>query len=249
MRQVYSEGSASSRAGWQGPYKLLAVTGTRTILQLPSGPTVFPTTHVKRCYEERENKEEPLNEENSNKKEIGKNKDLNNNSKLNDLPISPRLLINKQTPSRVLRSSSRIRRLTEKAKDPQEQANRFHATRAQLCINLVNNDEEIFAASRQKELRGLLDMNVFEPVPLSSVPQGTRIFDSHFVDEMKMPGTAQAYPRSRLVVQAFKDEGKVQVLTQSPTLQRVSQRILLSISVSLEGHSLYLLDITQAYVQ
>ncbi|KHJ31077.1 hypothetical protein EV44_g3901 [Erysiphe necator] len=82
-------------------------------------------------------------------------------------------------------------------------------------------------------------MYVFEPVSLSSVPQGARIFGSRFVAEMKMPGTAQANPKSRLVVQAFKDDGKVQVLTQSPTLQRVSQRILLSISVSPEDHSLY----------
>ncbi|KHJ34219.1 hypothetical protein EV44_g3468 [Erysiphe necator] len=120
----------------------------------------------------------------------------------------------------MLRSSSRIRRLAEKAKDSQEQASRFHSTRAQLCINFVNNCEDIFASSRQKELRGLLDMNVFEQVPLSSVPQGTRIFDSHFVDEMKMPGTAQVYPKSRLVVQAFKDDGKLQVPTQSPTLDK-----------------------------
>lgn len=64
-----------------------------------------------------------------------------------------------------------------------------------------------------------------------------------------MAGTPQAYPKSRLVVQAFNDSGKEQVLTQSPTLQRVSQRILLSISVSLKNHNLYLRDITQAYVQ
>ncbi|RKF61455.1 hypothetical protein OnM2_042081 [Erysiphe neolycopersici] len=135
----------------------------------------------------------------------------------------------------MLRSSSRIRRPTEKARDSQDQANQFHATRAQLCIDLVNNIENIFAASRQKKLRSLLDMNVFEPVPSSSssVPQSTRrIFGSRFVNEMKMPGTAQAYPKSRLVVEAFKDDGKVQVLTQSPTLQRVSQRILFSISVA-----------------
>ncbi|KAI6250019.1 hypothetical protein HI914_01198 [Erysiphe necator] len=120
--------------------------------------------HVKRCYEEHENEEEPSNEENSNEKKAGKDKDLNKNNILSNISISPKLLINKQTPLPILRSS----------------ANQFHATRAQLCTNLVNNNEDIFVTSHQKELRGLLDMNVFEPVPLSSIPQGTRIFGSRF---------------------------------------------------------------------
>lgn len=117
---VYRESSASSRAGWKGPYKLLAVTDNRTILKLPAGPTVFPTMHVKRCYEEHENEEEPSNEENSNEKKAGKDKDLNKNNILSNISISPKLLINKQTPLPILRSSGRIRRLTEKAKDSQE---------------------------------------------------------------------------------------------------------------------------------
>ena len=64
-------------------------------------------------------------------------------------------------------------------------------------------------------------------------------------------GTAIPYEKSRLVIQAFNDEGKKTVLTQSPTIQRVSQRIVVALAPSLKsrGINLHLRDITQAYVQ
>jgi hypothetical protein len=71
------------------------------------------------------------------------------------------------------------------------------------------------------------------------------------VDEVKGKGTATPYEKSRLVIQAFNDEGNKTVLTQSPTIQRVSQRIIVAIAPSLfeRGITLHLRDITQAYVQ
>ena len=72
-----------------------------------------------------------------------------------------------------------------------------------------------------------------------------------FVDEIKHPGTDLAYEKSRLVVQAYNDLNKDLVLTQSPTIQRVSQRLIICMAATLrnEGIELYLRDITQAYVQ
>ena len=49
-----------------------------------------------------------------------------------------------------------------------------------------------------------------------------RVFGSRLVDEVKGIGTDTPYEKSRLVIQAFNDEGKSTVLTQSPTIQRVS---------------------------
>jgi len=78
-----------------------------------------------------------------------------------------------------------------------------------------------------------------------------RIFNSRFVDEIKNEGTDKAFEKSRLVVQAFNDTDKDLVLTQAPTIQRVSQIIILSITAILrdKGLGLYLRDISQAYVQ
>jgi hypothetical protein len=51
------------------------------------------------------------------------------------------------------------------------------------------------------------------------------------------------------VVQAYKDVEKDTVLTQSPTIQRVSQRLILALTAMLPHLQLYLRDITQAYTQ
>jgi hypothetical protein len=108
-----------------------------------------------------------------------------------------------------------------------------------------------FKESRQKEIDGLLEKGVFATVPLSTVPNGIRIFNSRFVDEVKNAGTSTAFEKSRLVVQAYNDTEKELVLTQSPTIQRVSQRLILALTATLigSGKNLYLRDISQAYVQ
>jgi hypothetical protein len=107
-----------------------------------------------------------------------------------------------------------------------------------------------FAASRQKELTGLLEKGVFEITKLADVPQGARLFNSRFVDKIKNKGTDKAYEKSRLVIQAYNDKEKELVLTQSPTIQRVSQRLILCIAAMKHPEAqLYLRDISQAYVQ
>ncbi|KAI6244508.1 hypothetical protein HI914_07351 [Erysiphe necator] len=237
---VYREGSSTRKAGWQGPYRLLSVTDTRTVLKLPSGPTVFPTTHVKRCFEEDIIHEDRTRNQNSlkyntDKYQLSEAKNTPSNSKI--LPFTQHKQPQSLLPT--TRSSTRIRKLTEKALEFERNKNWLHSTSADLCVNFINDEERTFTASRRKELLGLLELDVFEAVPESSKPEGIRIFSSRFVDQIKMAGTPQAYPKSRLVVQAFNDSGKEQVLTQSPTLQRVSQRILLSISVSLKNHNFH----------
>lgn len=106
-----------------------------------------------------------------------------------------------------------------------------------------------FASSRQRELSGLLESGVFEIVDIEDVPHGIRVFNSRFVDEIKNKGTNRAFEKSRLVVQAYKDMEKDTVLTQSPTIQRVSQRLILALAATIQGTGLYLRDITQAYTQ
>jgi hypothetical protein len=68
---------------------------------------------------------------------------------------------------------------------------------------------------------------------------------------VKNKDTNKAYEKSRPVVQAYNDDKKSLVLTQSPTTQRVSQRIILCIAPMAMNTDvgLYLRDISQAYVQ
>ena len=111
-----------------------------------------------------------------------------------------------------------------------------------------------YTESRQKEINGLLEKGAFEFVNASEIPKDSRVFGSRFVDEIKNPGTDKAYEKSRLVIQAYNDQKKDLVLTKSPTVQRVSQKIILALVATLKGDkekplSLYLRDISQAYVQ
>ena len=99
-----------------------------------------------------------------------------------------------------------------------------------------------------KEITGLLKKGVFKITKLINIPQGIRLFNSRFVDKIKNPGTNKAFKKSRLVIQAYNNQEKEFVLTQSPTIQRVSQRLILCIA-AIELHSLYLQDISQAYIQ
>lgn len=72
------------------------------------------------------------------------------------------------------------------------------------------------------------------------------------MDEVKNVGTDHAFEKSRLVVQAYNDYGKNFVLTQSPTIQRMSQRLILALTAILQEKkslNLYVRDISQAYVQ
>ncbi|EED13533.1 conserved hypothetical protein [Talaromyces stipitatus ATCC 10500] len=105
-----------------------------------------------------------------------------------------------------------------------------------------------FTDSRKQEVDGLLERGVFHFVHENEVPKGERIFNSRFVDEMKNSGTDKAFEKSRLVVQAYNDEGKDFILTESPTIQRCSQRLILCLTACMVTHSLWLRDVVQAYI-
>ena len=45
------------------------------------------------------------------------------------------------------------------------------------------------------------------------MPQGNRVFNSRFVNEIKNPSTDKAFKKSRLVIQAYNDSKKDLVLT------------------------------------
>jgi hypothetical protein len=78
--------------------------------------------------------------------------------------------------------------------------------------------ETPFANSQQKKINRLLEKGVFIAITEKDVPQGVHIFNSRFVNKIKHPGTNKAFEKSRLVIQAYNDQGKNLVLTQSPTI-------------------------------
>ena len=66
------------------------------------------------------------------------------------------------------------------------------------------------------------------------------------VNEIKGKATDAPFEKSRLVIQGYNDDGKEVILTQSPTIQRASQRVIVALAPSLikNGMAVYLQDIT-----
>jgi hypothetical protein len=215
---------------WTGPYRLLAIEGETCRIQLPSGPTSFRSTSVKPYFRSETTRDDKLDE-------------LEAPQEPTEPAESIVPLLAKRGRGRPRKHPVTENRLTS-ADAPVKQP-----PPADISV-LVQ--ETPFTDSRRKEINGLLEKGVFAVVTDRDVPQGVRIFNSRFVDEIKHPGTDKAFEKSRLVVQAYNDQGKDLVLTQSPTIQRVSQRIILALAPGLQqakSVALYLRDISQAYVQ
>lgn len=222
---VWREGNTGHSGKWTGPFKLMSIENETCKVQLPSGLTDFRTTVVRPYFEDH----------------VEDHVDSQTEDQVDDQGEH-------QEPRR---NATRSRQLPA----------RFRQNTADISILLQESSETFenapvptpsFKDSRQKELNGLLEKGVFEVVDMTHVPQGVRIFNSRFVDEVKHAGTDKAFEKSRLVVQAYHDYEKDLVLTQSPTIQRVSQRLVLALSAILrqeKSASLYLRDISQAYVQ
>ena len=78
--------------------------------------------------------------------------------------------------------------------------------------------ETPFTDSQHKEINGLLKKGIFAVITKRDILQGICIFNSHFVNKIKHFSTDKAFEKSRLVIQAYNNQGKDLVLTQLPTI-------------------------------
>ena len=106
-----------------------------------------------------------------------------------------------------------------------------------------------YVKSRKKEMIGLIEKRIFIFVNKKKMSERMRIFNSRFVNEMKNVDTNSTFEKSCLMMQAYNDSIKHFVLTQSPTIQRVSQRLILCFAAIVLSTKLYFKNVTQAYVQ
>ncbi|OJJ67767.1 hypothetical protein ASPBRDRAFT_58843 [Aspergillus brasiliensis CBS 101740] len=109
-----------------------------------------------------------------------------------------------------------------------------------------------FEQSRNEEIEGLIARGVFNFVQYDPIKHASiRIFNSRLVNEIKGKATGTPFKKSRVITYAYNNEGKGMILTQSPTMQRASQRgsiVALAPSLSEKGISLSIRDITQAHL-
>lgn len=69
-----------------------------------------------------------------------------------------------------------------------------------------------------------------------------------FVGELKKADVGVLF-NSRLVAQNYRYTDASEIATKAPTIQRFSQRLILSLVASIDGMRLFIRDITQAYEQ
>ena len=205
---VWREGNTGRSGKWTGPYPLISIDGETCQVGLPSGPTEFRSTGVKplnRPYSEK-SKNTEIGEQDEEQEQIETERDTGLRQNLADIIV-----------------------FIEDHDDDTPKKGNYATTTMQQKVPLKNNENlpmqkpPTFIESREKEINGLYEKGAFEFVDASEIPEGTRIFRSRFVDEIKYPGTDKAYEKSRLVIQAYNDFGKDLILAQSPTVQRVSQ--------------------------
>jgi hypothetical protein len=81
-------------------------------------------------------------------------------------------------------------------------------------------------------MEALIANGIFEILQYNLRRKYGRIFNLRLVREIKGK-TTQPYEKSRLVLAGYSDQDKESILTQSPTIQRMSQRLLLALGASL----------------
>ena len=266
------------KGGWKGPYKLLAVDGETCTVDMPHGPTKFRSTIVKPYYREETLEGEGAQRRVvADDDQVDQNID----AEPTDEPEKPIVIQrrgrgrppgskNKPKKQATIRRSNR-----RNAADHQDLEDQFinaiqegrdvsmalmtSKERADMELSIKLRNEGVittpglpFEQSQNKEIEGLIAKGVFEFVQYDPTKYaGVRIFNSRLVNEIKGKATDTPFEKSRLVIQAYNDEGKGMILTQSPTIQRASQRAIIALAPSLSEKkiSLSLRDITQAYIQ
>ncbi|MDB5910367.1 MAG: polyprotein [Massilia sp.] len=250
------------KLGWQGPYKLLSTDGEDCTVELDRGPQTFRSTTVKPYHEDPgdDPPEVPTPED----------RHLSPTAAPHTGPQEePTIVVATTAPSASVPEEPRRPRgrprkhplpqvtFLQETDVPEIFLTVKEAADAALAVDLraqgkISTPGEPFEESAQQEIESLIARGVFEFVLFDRQRYGSvRIFKSRIVNEVKGKTTSTPYEKSRLVVQGYGDDGKEAILTQSPTIQRASQRLILCLMPSLlqRGMCAWLRDITQAYVQ
>ena len=244
--------------GWQGPYQILSIDDQDVVLDLPNGPTTFRSTSLKPYFRDLE--PEPRRDYPQAPGPTDSRCDYPQAPEPTD-PPEPPAVRRRGRPRGSKNKRNNNAEEEEREEEAQDSINVAFFTKkeeqdAQLAIQLrkegkITTPGRPFEASATQEIDNLLARGVFRFEEFDEDKHGgIRVFTTRLVNEVKGK-TTQPYEKSRLVVAGHSDEEKHTILTQSPTIQRSSQRLITSLATPLirRGYKLAIRDITQAYVQ
>ena len=254
--------------GWTGPFKLLDITGETCRIDMPHGPVNYRTTCVKPYFtDEGEQDLDVLKKP----EEVTKFCDDQNNDPDIESSLENEQPVIKRSRGRPKGSRNRVYFYRDDENHDTRPVDEFNSIAThpttfitekekadkELSLQLRNQGiittaGEPFEASDKQEINDLINEGVFRFETYDESKHAEfRIFKSRMVHEIKGKATNAPYEKSRLVIQGYQDDGKRIILTQSPTIQRASQRLIVALAPTLikSGCNLWLRDITQAYVQ
>ncbi|KAF1937171.1 hypothetical protein EJ02DRAFT_63582, partial [Clathrospora elynae] len=236
--------------GWQGPYKIINMKDHDVTVDMVNGPATFRSTVVKPYYRDPAIDATPATgvnpardakpaidvttvEDGGTEPTITQPRRLTRGTtQATQLPQLTRGITQAAQPRKRGRppgskNKPKVLYLSKKEEDNYALAVKLHND------GVINIPGAPFEASDQKEIddlvgRGVFSFELFDP----TVHSGFRIFKSRMVREVKGK-TMVPYKKSRLVVQGYNDKGKHEILTQSPTIQRSSQRLILALAPGL----------------
>ena len=229
------------KEGWTGPYKLMATDGETYTVEMPYSTTNFRSTVVRPFYKEktvRDSTDSLLTPAN----DVPYEGQFRKTRPIVEIPV----FRPKGEATRAVHTTTVF--LTKKEQSDLELSMKLRKA------GIITTPRRPFELSQKQEIDGLIARDVFEFVLYDPKAHTRRIFNSRLVNEVKGKTTDHPYEKSRLVIQAYNDEGKGVILTQSPTIQRASQRIIIALAPSFfklldRQITLVLRDITQAYIQ
>lgn len=228
--------------GWNGPYTLLAMDGQTCTIQMPYEPTNFRSTVVKLyCTDEPIPSTPAPDTLNAIEQEDGDTILVDTG----DLPVP------KRRRGRPRGSKNKLRTEQETFLTAKEQGDLDLSIQLRLD-GTITGPGPPFQAADKKEIDDLLTRGVFAFEQYDELKHGReRIFKSRIVRQIKDKETPTPFEKSRLVIQVYNDFGKEVILTQSPTIQRASQRLIIALTPTLLklGMALWVRDSTQAYVR
>jgi hypothetical protein len=226
---IFRESNIDQSESWTESFKLLSIQNESAIIELSNESIKFRSTSVKSYYQD-----DHADDENS-----SSSSNMSSSLELQNLIIDS-----------IVSQSSIV--LIESSKRDRDRSRKYSTSIAYLnfILNAIINFDSSFIASRQQKIVELLEKDVFLSVNRADVFFDVRIFNFRFVNEIKHSDIDKTFEKFRLIVQAFKDQNKILVLTQSSIIQRISQRLIICLAVTFSSSmKFYLRDITQAYVQ
>ena len=251
---------------WTGPFQLLAITDEECTVQISHGPAKFRITSIRPYHRDPDIADRDNNtaahqdadtaahqgpgtaarRDLSTEKESPGNE--NGQSQLPDDVFTPQPPPPKRKPGRPKGAKNKPKPSTFLS--TKEIADFDLATRLRAEGKIATPGRP-FEASDKIEIDALIANGIFRFETFDGKRHTGRIFRSRMVREIKNKADGP-YEKSRLVIQGFGDNEKETLLTQAPTIQRASQRLILALAPTLFNSadaSLSLRDITMAYTQ